>query len=181
MALSKELKTAILTLPREEKDKLLLRLVGKHADLQEQLQFQLIEGGSTLDERRRALLTRIDRLYKIEPESSGFLMMDMRSIHAEITFHVKITKDKYGEVELVLYLLHGVFEHQMRYIERYTSKTDTLAQYVAKRTEAVIKKFKTLHPDLQFEFLESLNLLLDRVYRTAPAYYAEQMGLPMRV
>ena len=181
MALSKELKAAILTLPREEKDKLLLRLIGKHSDLQEQLEFQLIEGGSTLDERRRALLTRIDRLYRIEPESSGYLMMDLRTIHGEITHHVKITKDKYGEVELVLYLLQGVFEHQLRYIERYTSKTDTLAQYVAKRTESLLKKYAALHPDLQFEFIESLNLLLDRVHRYAPAHYARQLGLAKRV
>jgi hypothetical protein len=181
MPLSKELKAAVLALPREEKDKLLVRLLGKHADLQEQLTFQLLEEGSTLDERRRALRTRVDRLYRIEPESSGFLMMDMRSIHAEITHHVKITKDKYGEVELVLYLLQGVFEHQLPYIEKYSSRTDTLAQYVAKRTEALLKKLAALHPDLQFEFLESANLLLDRVYRFAPSYYARQLDLPKRV
>jgi hypothetical protein len=180
MALSKELKAAILALPRDEKDKLLLRLVGKHADLQEQLQFRLVEEEATLEERREALHRAITRLYNREAVSSGFLMMDMRELHGELTRHVKITKDAYGEVDLLLHLLNGVFDQQLRWIERYSSKSDTLALYVAKRTEALLKKLAKLHPDLQFEFLDATNRLLDRVWRYAPAYYAKELALPKR-
>ena len=181
MALSKPLKAAILAMPRDEKDKILLRLVGKHEDLQAQLEFQLLENSATLDERREAIHRSIDRLYAQEHYSSGYLMMDMRDRHADLTKHVKTTKDAYGEVELLLYLLNGVFEHQLKWIERYSSKSDTLAQYVAKRTEALLKKLAKLHPDIQFEFLESANLLLERVWQYAPAYYAREMNLSKRV
>ncbi len=181
MAISKELKAAVLSLTREEKDKLLVRLLNKHKDLQEQLQFQLIEGGETLQERRDAIQNTIDRLYKLEPDSSGWLMMDMRKIHSLITYHVKITKDKYGEIELVLYLLNQCFEKQLPYVQKYTSKTDGIAEYIAKRTEAVLKKIPKLHEDIQFEFMEHANALLERVHTYAPATYARQLGLPKRI
>ncbi|MFT4033032.1 MAG: hypothetical protein QM669_11480 [Siphonobacter sp.] len=181
MALTKNLKAAILAMPREEKDKLLLRLIGKHNDLQEQLEFKLIEGGETLNERRQAIIAQIDRLYKLSPESSGWLMMDMRSIHSGITHHVKITKDTYGEVELVLYLLNQCFEQQLPFIQNYSSKTDGLAEYIAKRTDAIYKKFGKLHPDIQFEFLEDINRLLERVYDYAPSHYARTLGLPKSI
>lgn len=180
MALSKDLKAAILALPRDEKDKLLLRLVGKHADLQEQLQFRLVEDGATLEERREAIHRAITRLYNRDAISSGYLMMDMREVHGELTRHVKTTKDLYGEVDLLLHLLNGVFDEQLRWIERYSSKSDTLAQYVAKRTEALLKKLSKLHPDLQFEFLDAINRLLERVWKYAPAYYAKELNLPRR-
>lgn len=181
MPISKELKTAILGLTREEKDKLLLRLINKHKDLQEQLIFQLLEDGQTLPERRDDLRNKMDRFYKLDPDSSGWLMTDMRRLHAEIAYHVKITKDKYGEVELVLYLLNECFEKQLSYVQKYTSKTDSLAEYIAKRTEAILKKLTKLHPDIQFEFLEDVNHLLERVYAYAPAPYAKQLGLPKRM
>lgn len=177
MALSKELKEAILAMPASEKDKLILKLIGKHEDLQRQLEFQLLEFGNTLEGRRNDIREIISRLYAFEHYSPGYLMMDMRSVNAYITDHVKITKDKYGEVELTLYLLNMLFDKQLKHIEKYSSRSDTLASYVAKRTDFVVKKLEKLHPDIQFEFLEDINLLLERVYAYAPAYYAKELGI----
>jgi hypothetical protein len=177
MALSKELKEAVLAMPASEKDKLLIRLLGKHEDLQRQLEFQLLEFGTSLEGRRNDVREIINRLYAFEHYSPGYLMMDMRSVNAYITDHVKITKDKYGEVELTLYLLNMLFEKQFRHIEKYSNRSDTLASYVAKRADFVVKKLEKLHPDIQFEFVEDINLLLQRLHAYAPAHYAREMGI----
>ncbi len=51
-ALEPDLKQAIVRMPGVEKDKLLLRLIAKDATLSEKLQFELVERGQTIDERR---------------------------------------------------------------------------------------------------------------------------------
>ncbi|MFN8355587.1 MAG: hypothetical protein U0Y10_14110 [Spirosomataceae bacterium] len=178
MALSKELKEAILSMPSSEKDKLLLRLIGKHNDLQQQLEFQLLEFGETMELRRRAVMKSIDKMYQYDEGTAGWLLMAIRTENAEITTHVKITKDKYGEIELTLYLLNQLFEKWLVYIEKYSSKNDTLAQYVAKRTEFIVKKLEKLHPDLQFDFVRDVNRLLERVHQYASQYYARELKLP---
>ena len=178
MALSKALRAEILALPREQKDKLLLRLIGRNDLLEQQLTFELREHGASAPERREAIRQGIDRLYRSHHESAGYLMMAMRPHHAEIVRHVKITKDKYGEVELVLYLLNQCFEQQFRFVEWHSRKTDSLAEYLAKRTESVWKKYRVLHPDLQFEFQAPLDALLARVHRHASGMYARKLGLP---
>ncbi|MFC0181271.1 hypothetical protein ACFFJX_01240 [Pseudarcicella hirudinis] len=133
--IEKELQSVILAMSSKEKDKLLLRLIAKDRVLLERLRFELLEESSTIEERREEIRKAIDHLYQTPVYSSGYLMMDIRSVNALITHHVKITKDKYGEVELTLRLLNDCFEKQLKWIERYSSKTDKLASYVAKRTD----------------------------------------------
>ena len=123
-------------------------------------------------------VTAIDKLYRLDAMSSGYLMMDMRYVNSEITRHVKVTKDKYGEVELTLKLLKDCFEKQLKWIAKYNSKTDTLTNYVVKRTDFLMKKLVKLHPDIQFDFYSDVNLLLENIYSNGTSFYAVQMGLP---
>jgi hypothetical protein len=176
--LEKDLQLAILSMPVKDKDKLLLKLVAKDDILIQQLQFTLVEEETTIEIRRDEIKNAIDKLYRLDAYSSGYLMMDMRYLNAEITRHVKVTKDKYGEVELTLKLLKDCFEKQLKWITKYNAKTDTLANYVAKRTDFLLKKVVKLHPDLQFDFYNDINSLLESVYSYAPAYYASQMKIP---
>lgn len=176
--LEKDLQQAILAMPTKDKDKLLLRLIAKDVILIQQLTFNLVEEGSTVDIRREEISVEINKLYKQKAHSSGYLMMDMRSINSEITRHVKVTKDKYGEIELTLMLLKDCFVKQLKWIEKYNVKTDTLANYVAKRTDFLLKKVIKMHPDIQFDFHADINFLLENIYQYAPAYYAAQLALP---
>lgn len=176
--IEKNLQALILELPQKEKDKLLLRLVAKDDLLVKKFQFELLEAGDTIQERRDGILNAIEQLYRIEGYSAGYLMMDMRAVSGAITEHFKVTKDKYGEIELTLELLVQCFEKQLRWIERYNSKTDTLANYVAKRTDSIYKKLIKLHPDIQFDFYEKMNQLLNFVHTYAPSFYAKQLGIP---
>lgn len=176
--LEKDLQMAILSMPQKDKDKLLLRLVAKDVILVQQLQFTLVEEGITVEFRRDEVKTAIDKLYRLDAMSSGYLMMDMRYLNSEITRHVKVTKDKYGEVELTLKLLKDCFEKQLKWISKYNSKTDTLTNYVVKRTDFLLKKLVKLHPDIQFDFYSDVNLLLENIYSNGTSFYAVQMGLP---
>ena len=177
-ALDADLKKAIVQMPGAEKDKLLLRLIAKDATLTEKLQFELVERGQTIDDRRDLIRQFVDRTAKLHPDSAGWLMMDMRTVSGYITRHVKVTKDKYGDVELSLYMLNTLYEHNKHLLSTYNKRTDKCAEYVAKRTEQTLKKVQKLDPDYHVEFADDINKLLDWLHRAAPAHYARQLGLP---
>jgi hypothetical protein len=176
--IAKELESAILNLSPQEKDKMLLKLIAKNDVLIDQLYFKLLEDESDLKEKRQNIKDGISESAQYVHYSPGLMMMSMRDLNGHITRHVKITKDKYGEVELTLYLLNTFFEHQLPHLKSYTRHTDTIAQYIGKRTEFVLNKFKKLHEDYHIEFGASINLLLKRVHTYCPAYYAQQLKLP---
>lgn len=176
--IEKELQQAIVAMPQKEKDKLLLRLIGKDDILIQQLTFTLVEESLTMESRRDDIKVLIDKLYDTTNYSSGYLMMDMRYTNAEITRHIKVTKDKYGEVELTLKLLKECFEKQLKWIEKYSSKSDTLALYVVKRTDFLLKKVVKMHPDIQFDFHADMNTLLEYLHKYATAYYAKELKMP---
>ena len=172
--IEKNLQQAILDLSQKEKDKLLIRLIGKDKLLIEKFEFELLEA------RRTDLHEAFDMMYHSYITSPKALLYEIRKMSSAITRHLKITKDKYGEVELTIALIKGCFEHNTYIVEKYSSYADALLQYLAKRTEAVIKKAEKLHPDEQFDFHENLNLLLQYNYEYATAYYAKELKLPKK-
>jgi len=165
-------------MPGVEKDKLLLRLITKDSVLTERLQFELVEHSATLEERRDLIRQFINRTAKLHQDSAGWVMMDMRTVSGYISRHLKVTKDKYGEVELMLYMLNTFYEHNAHLLQKYNSRTDKAAEYIAKRTEQVLKKVIKLDPDYYIEFADDINKLLSWVNYAAPAHYARQLGLP---
>lgn len=177
-ALEPDLKKAIVRMPGVEKDKLLLRLVAKDAVLMERLQFELVEEGKTMDERRNLIREFIDRTARLHADTPGWLMMDMRTVSGYVSRHLKVTKDKYGEVELMLYMLNTFYDQNAHLLQKYNSRSDSAAEYIAKRTDQVLKKAVKLDPDYHIEFASELNKLLGWVHQTAPAHYARQLGLP---
>jgi hypothetical protein len=175
--LPKELEKAVLSLPQKEKDKLIIRLIGKNELLINQLNFQLLEDESDLPYKRAEIKNQILKVSKMYHSTAGWMMMDMRELNGRVTNHVKITKDKYGEVELILFLLNTFFDNQLPNLEHYNSKTDTISLYISKRTEFLMKKLPKLHEDYYVEFEQDVNKLLERVHKYCPAYYARQMQL----
>ena len=174
----KELEKAILSLPLKEKDKLLIKLISKSDLLIQQLNFRLLEDESDLPARREEIKKKIASVSTMFHNTAGWMMMDMRELNSKIATHVKVTKDKYGEVELTLFLLNAFFDNQLKNLEKYNSKSDTIALYIAKRTEFLLKKLPKLHEDYYIEFDKDINKLLERVHTYAPSYYAKQMNLP---
>jgi hypothetical protein len=178
--LSPELKKALKNLKPDEKDKLLFRLLPKNPDLVSRLEFELLESGETMEQRRDELAGQIRELMDQEPYSPGYLMMDMRGLSGEITRHVKTTKDKYGDVSLNLLLLLETLEKHRDFIRKNLRKAGTFLEYVLKRAVTVAEKAQKLHPDLHVEFEDDLNRLLFLLHHEVAPGLAEEFKIPKR-
>lgn len=172
-------------LPPREKDKLLLRLVAKDPVLLEQLSYRHLEHEATLDERVGELREYFRRLCgPVEGMSPGILMMRFRQASGYLTRHVRVTRDKLGEVQLLIELLHDGLDRNLRPMrQRYRApaRWRKLAQYLCKRLPTVMRKADKLHPDLHLEFEPQLNDLLQLVWDTPElSGEAERTGLARR-
>jgi hypothetical protein len=158
----------------EQKDKLLLKLFRKDPLLVEKLAFEFFEDKSDLKNRVSMLKQKIS--YFIAPNqlpwnTPGELMMLMRSMNGQITVHVKITKDKYSEVELTLLLLNTSFERFLPMLNEKSQRADKFSEYVLKRTGILLKNLKKLHEDNYLDFKDDLTKLLDFLNLYPPTKY----------
>ncbi len=189
--LTAEQKAMLLALPIKEKDKLLLRLIAKDPMLVEQLSFQHLEAATpaataaATDDRaaevREYIAAALDKAYGISP---GELMMQLRYVSGQITKHVRVTKDKLGEVQLWVEAMYTALDHHLRRMQkRYSSsdRWDKFAEYIVKRLVTVMNKASKLHPDLWLEFQPQLNEVLIVIHDTPQLRgSAERHGLPRR-
>lgn len=154
--LTPELKKAIRGLSSKEKDKLLLRLIPKDELLVAQLEYQLLEEGATLEFRRDEMHNMIDRALQRAANnyySPGYLLLDLRAISGRINRHVKITKDKYGEIELNLFMLNRTLEllgGHLRFASPWHSRS--LNEYIAKRVLKLQKLQEKIPEDYHSDF-----------------------------
>lgn len=178
-------KDMVRALPPREKDRLLLRLIAKDDLLLEQLSYRHLEHEATLDERAGELREYFRRLCgPIEGMSPGILMMRFRQGSGYLTRHVRVTKNKLGEVQLLVEMLHYGLDQNLRPMrQRYRSpaRWHKLAQYLCKRLPTTMRKADKLHPDLWLEFEPQLNDLLRLIWDTPElSGEAERSGLPRR-
>lgn len=181
--LDEQLKAAVLRMPVKEKDRLLLRLVAKDAKLVRRLIFELLEGGETRDERaddvRRLMLQELPAA-GARHLTPGYLLLDLRHWNARINEHVLATKDKVGDVRLVVLLLLESFRRHFDMLRSFPERrSDTFAPYVVRRIGSILKKADKLHEDYHIEFRRDLNELLEYVWKfKATARLAEAERLP---
>jgi len=178
MQLTSEFKEAISRLPHQEKDKLLFRLLRKDQDLCQRLQFELVEQGETLQERRDAVAAEIERQVKYEPYSPGYLMMDMRTLNGDITRHVKYTKDREGEIRLSLLLLRRYLEAHLYFIVAHLYRAGSLQEYLVKRMQVVLQKLSKIHEDLYIEYEGDVNYILRQLHQKVAPIQAHSAKLP---
>ena len=155
----------------EQKDKLLLKLFRKDPLLVEKLAFEFFEDKSDLKQRVDAIKVKINRQITqsyVTWDTPGELMMEMRSVSGQINEHVKITKDKYGEIELNLLMLNTAFERFWKMLNDKPSRAETFTQYVLKRTETVFKLLSKMHEDNHLDFKEDVNKLLNFIHNYPP-------------
>jgi len=161
--IDKELKQAIVDMPEEEKDKLLLRLVAKDLHLLNQLSFKLLAGEGATQERKEEVQNYIHRRANYYPEhyySPGYLMMEMRDCSGMINDYRSITKDKIGEVELQLDMLTSLLEPNIEGLRSAPPRKMTkFLPYVVKRAGKIIGMVEKLHEDYYLEFADNLALL----------------------
>jgi hypothetical protein len=158
----------------EQKDKLLLKLFRKDPLLVEKLAFEFFEDKSDLTQRVTVLKDNINQNVtpnRLPWNTPGELMMLMRTLNGRITEHVKITKDKYGEVELTLFLLNTTFERFLPMLNDKRQRSEKFCEYVLKRTEILFKNLKKLHEDNYLDFRDDLTKLLGFLNGYSPTMY----------
>ncbi|MGB0883826.1 MAG: hypothetical protein ACPGTG_03810 [Flavobacteriales bacterium] len=136
MTFSKEFKEAVCLLSTKEKDKLLLRLLKKDPILSERLKFELISK-DTVDDRR--LILKHELLDQIERSSwHEKRYFTLKSLHrnvrywsSDITYHVKVTADKFGEAYLNLIMISKVLELNNSYVLKVRDQLIVHKFYIA--------------------------------------------------
>ncbi len=158
--LTDDLKKAISGLSHKEKDKLLFRLIAKEPILAEQLIFKLLEDGASAEDRRADLAKEIEQFltdYQKYYYSPGYLLLELRSISAKITQHVKTTKDKYGEIALNFLMVNKaleIFGNKIAKVRPHRSRT--LNSYVVNRAIKLIGLVRKIHEDYRLDFSDDL-------------------------
>ncbi|MDJ1471188.1 hypothetical protein [Xanthocytophaga flava] len=178
--IAKHVEKAILEMPQKEKDKLLIRLISKDTLLTEKLEHQLLgDDNDTLDRRNELLQQIIEMASNEHYDTPGWLMMAMREKSGQITRHEKVTKDKFGEVVLLLALINEPFTRQKDMLEKKSKRADNFAEYVVKRARIIVNKAEKLHSDYYVEIEERVNDMLTFIHKYQPCrYYLETTPLP---
>lgn len=113
MEYSKEFKAALSAFSGTDKDKLIFRLLRKDKLLSKKLYFELIDPETT-DDKRNAMEESVEGKVLLASKyigNSKYFLTMVRKISSEITEHVKITTDKFGEVSLNLLLINKILDY----------------------------------------------------------------------
>lgn len=165
MEYSKEFKAAISNFSSLEKDRLLFRLLKKDKLLSKKLYFELIDPENT-DQKRAQMEENIrEKLTLLSKYISNhkYYLMHIRKISSEITEHVKITTDKFGEVSLNLFLINEILENNSKLNTQRFDATYKLYLYLINK---IVKSFiltKKLDEDYWMEIDEYLRELHQKI------------------
>lgn len=159
MEYSKEFKAALSQFSHSEKDKLIFRLLKKDKLLSKKLYFELIDEETTDDKRNTMeayIKERISELSKYIGNPKYFLVL-IRKLSAEITEHVKVTTDKFGDVYLNLFLINKILEHNEKLGRQRFDAVYKLYIYLINKIFKALIQIKKLDEDYWMEFDEILS------------------------
>lgn len=155
----KEFKLVLSQLGEKEKDKLIWRLLKKDWYLREQLYFEMVDTRSVEELREDCAELVTEKVKKLGYQGAYMAQMQrfIRYVSGDISHHVRITKDKYGEIELNLLMLNVLLsEHKIFIInsdsEKYKRK---LFLYVLNRIFRTMAQLQKIHEDLRLDFQEA--------------------------
>ena len=154
MEYSKEFKQALSEFSSKEKDKLIFRLLKKDKLLSKKLYFELIEEETTDDKRNTMesyLKERITDLSKHIGNPKYFLVL-VRKLSGEITEHVKVTTDKFGDVFLNLFLVNTILEHNDKLSRQRFDAVYKLYIYLINKIIKALIQIQKLDEDYWLEF-----------------------------
>lgn len=161
-----ELKSAVLNLPQKDKDKLLIRLIGKDKMLLKQLHYQLLENEYDLENRIESLKSTLKNLFH-NPSSrltnvdifSNYKSLNniLRQASGLINEHEKVTKDKFSVAEARLFMLTEPFQLYPRLYENsHLAVSEKLHKYIIARAKTTLSKVAALHEDYQFDLQDGV-------------------------
>ncbi len=180
--LSDRLKAEILALPVKEKDKLLLRLITNNKLLREQLQYKLLEDEADLKFRREDILEYQKQILShVQGTYAKGLLWHIRKLNAQVTWHKKVTKDQYGEIQLMVALLKQTLIFHADKLEKQNRLNEKLALYLASRVKMLVRNLNVLHEDFRVDFDRDIGFILDELNACSYARLMQQAGLPAEI
>lgn len=169
MEYSKEFKQALSEFSSTEKDRLIFRLLKKDQLLSKKLYFELIDPETT-DQKRDQMeenireKTMLAAKYIANPK---YYLVIIRRISAEITEHVKVTTDKFGEVYLNLFLVHEILENNDSFAKQRFDNVYKLYIYLINKIVRALLLIKKIDEDYWMEFDEILGKIDDKVHENS--------------
>lgn len=158
----KEFKIALQNLPESEKDKLIFRLLKRDIDLANRLYFELVDI-ETVDQKREKMTVLISKktaFFNNRFYNLSYLLLDTKSISGDITEHVKITKDKFGDASLNLQLVIETLErNKAAIVNAKLENSYKIIIYLIAKTFKILIQIKALDEDFLIEFRDDLHRL----------------------
>lgn len=165
MGYSKEFKAALSNFSPAEKDKLIFRLLKKDKLLSKKLYFELIDPETT-DNKRDAMEEIVEEKVALASKyisNQKYFLSIIRKISAEITEHVKITTDKFGEVSLNLLLINMILNYNEDLSRQRFDNVYKLYLYIINKTVKALLLTKKLDVDYWMEIDEYLDELKGKI------------------
>lgn len=158
MEYSKEFKAALSAFSNTEKDKLIFRLLKKDKLLSKKLYFELIDPETT-DDKRNAMEEIVTEKILLASKYIGnakYFLSVIRKISAEITEHVKITTDKFGDISLNLLMINKILEYNSDLSRQRFDNVYKLYIYIINKIFKALILTKKLDEDYWMEIDEYL-------------------------
>lgn len=167
MEYSKEFKYALSQFSSLEKDRLIFRLLKKDKLLSKKLYFELIDEETTDDKRNQMECVVIDRVSQASKHLSNpkYFLMLIRKLSAEITEHVKVTTDKFGDVSLNLLLVNETLKNTTKLNAQRYDAVYKLHIYLLNKIVKALLLIKKLDEDYGMEFDTQLNSIEKAVHQ----------------
>jgi hypothetical protein len=162
---SKEFKAALSAFSSIEKDRLIFRLLKKDKLLSKKLYFELIDQETT-DDKRNAMEENVAEKILLASKYIGnakYFMSTVRTISADITEHVKITTDKFGEVSLNLLLVNRILDSNSDLSRQRFDNVYKLYIYIINKIFKALVLTRKLDEDYWMEIDELLRETRDKI------------------
>ena len=154
MEYSKEFKQALSEFSPIEKDRLIFRLLKKDKLLSKKLYFELIDPETT-DQKRDQMEEIIAEKALLASKYIGnpkYYLSTIRTISAEITEHVKVTTDKFGEIYLQLFLVKKILENNDKLNQQRFDSVYKLYIYLINKIVRALLLIRKTDEDYWLEF-----------------------------
>ncbi|MGI9652802.1 deoxyuridine 5'-triphosphate nucleotidohydrolase [Chryseobacterium sp. RLHN22] len=165
MEYSKEFKTALSQLSSIEKDRLIFRLLKKDKILSKKLYFELIDEETTdqkRDQMEEIVKEKVEYAAKYISNQKYFIVL-IRKISAEITEHVKVTTDKFGDVSLNLFLINQILKYNDKLSRQRFNDIYKLYLYIINKIVKALALTKKLDEDYWMEIDQLLSTVYEKV------------------
>ncbi len=165
MEYSKEFKAALSNFSSIEKDRLIFRLLKKDKLLSKKLYFELIDPETT-DDKRNTMEEHLREKVRLSSKYIGnakYFLSIIRKTSAEITEHVKITTDKFGEISLNLLLINRILEYNDDLNRQRFDNVYKLYIYLINKIFKALVLIRKLDEDYWLEFDEMFSELYRKI------------------